>query len=651
MSATQIRWSRGLVIAIGLLVVLLGYAQSTIGDAPEMSARERAELERSQEASEAEAAIARTNIASKLEAALGDDFGGVWFDPDTAQLYVGVTSPESRRNAEAVAAQEGLVENVTETSVRWTWARLEAEQERWNRLLADLFERGEVSTSLVASYNAVNVRLSSSVAMSRREALESDAAASDVNVLIDIAPRSEFLVSRGTRCRKFAKFEAFCNPTIVAGVVVDSEAVGGKSASCTGGPAAILKNRDEKSAATKTYVLTAGHCLENGGGEGKKWYAYNKSGEEGEEELGTAGPFLNGATDVGAIEMSTKYWAEEKKPIPVEPTIAEWSAAADFEPTAVKSQTNPTEGITTCFSGQRSGKGCGEIEEVNVKIKFEGSAEETERLFKVKLENGAKGGQRDSGGPFYSKASPSAAEGVFVGYFNEGNEEGSTVYFHSLTTSFETLEIKKGLALELLHESNKKRHGKFKASKYPVTIHGSTTSTVTFATEAGTVECKESTYHAVLSEATSTLTVTPVYKGCSAFENSATVSMEGCTYVYHVTEKASADNYRAHKEISCPEGKAIKIDSGNCKLDINAQTERETVDIIDDTSASPKKDITLQPTVTGVTYTVTGDKCTCPFNGIGSKADGEFTSDENITLTGQNPSSPSEKIDIEVADE
>jgi hypothetical protein len=72
------------------------------------------------------------------------------------------------------------------------------------------------------------------------------------------------------------------------------------------------------------------------------------------------------------------------------------------------------------------------------------------------------------------------------------------------------------------------------------------------------------------------------------------------------------------------------------------------VDLVDDTTASPKKDITMRPTLTGISYTVTEDGASCPFKGTGEKTSGEYTSAEGVTLAGQSPTEPALKIDIEV---
>jgi len=668
MSPTQIGWSRGLVVAIGLLVALLAYAQSSIGDAPEMSSRERTELEQANEASQAEAAISRTGIAAKLAAALGDEFGGVWFDAETAQLYVGVTSPQSRRNAEAVAAQEGMQENVTETSVESTQAELEATQDRWARILADLFELGEVATSLAPQRNALEVEVASSVPSARRAALEREARADGVEVLIDWVPARHLGGLPEARCKINAKYAA-CNAPIAAGQTIRAtfieaevehsdaeiaEEEGVKVVRCTAGPTAVKKDRSKPADATTTYLLTAGHCIDpkrGGGGKGTTWSAYKKDWKTSPiEDIGPAFEYLNDETDIGVIEITSPYWAINGSFVPVAPTVIPWDKD-ERDPIPVITQEKPVVGARTCLSGQFSKLGCGQIIKEKGELSFYTNTLVKKNLFEVKSVKHTEG---DSGGPWFSEgaylATPSTAsvQGVHVGT----NHDTNNPIFQSLEISLTKLEAEKKLSLELLKEENKKRHPLVKAGKYPATIHGSSSGVEKFTFEAGTVECKETSYHAVLSAASSTLTVTPDYKSCTAsWGGSATVSMEGCSYVYHVREKTAADNYRARMDIDCAVvGNAIKIVVDNCTIELKEQSSLETVDLTDDTSASPKKDITVQPTVAGLAYTVAQDGCFCPFKGAGGKTDGAYTNTASVTLTGQSPTAPAEKINIEVAD-
>lgn len=656
MKPARFRSARLALVAVSLVAGLLAYQDAGRSAAGLVVASTSQQLpsERSIQASEVEAIISRTRLVAKLRAAMGGAYGGVWFEPSTAQLHVGVTSSASRRGAEAVAARAGLADALTETPVRSTWAQLEAAQERWDHRLADLLGRGDVTTSPAPDLNSVRVRLSASVSEERRAALEREAAVEEVEVSITVEPTSNLGASPIAKCNKHKKFEAFCNPTLVSGVTITGELFGEERNQCTAGPAVILEEPATAAEATETYVLTAGHCIddeEDGGGVGADWNAYNKEGVE--KEIGPAAAFLNAETDVGVVKLDAdpSYWAEEAKPNPVVPHVANWTSEEESDPFVAEGVGIPAKETKTCFSGQRSGTKCGTILETGVTKSIGGV--EVKNLVEVDLGKVNKAGKGDSGSPFYSEAAVGTIEGTAVAAQTEGGTgEGRYVWFQPLEVSFGKLKAEREIDLKLLTTQNEKRHGRFKAGKYPATIHASTTTPQKFSFEAGSVECKNSTFRAVLSEASSTLTVAPEYKECTGLESAAaTINMEGCTYVFHVNEKVSPDNYRAGMDISCPAGKSMKINAGNCKVEIGAQSGLKTLDLVDDTGASPKKDITMRPTITGIAYSVTEDGCFCPFSGTGAKTGGAYSSTANVTFTAENPSEAAEKIDIEVADE
>jgi hypothetical protein len=659
MSSTKIGGPRIVVVAIAVAVAVLSYVIAQSPVAGQAAAPPQGVVgERSSEASAVEAAAARTGLVTKLKAALGDAFGGVWFEPSTAQVHVGVTSAVSRRNAEAVAAQAGLAENVTENSVDSTWAQLDVAQERWNRRLDDLFDRGQVATSVAADHNSVQIELTSSVPSARRAILEQEAAADSVNVFVETLAAQRIPFTPWKQCAIFAKFKAYCDPPMVSGVSIDDEKEEKGEGDCTAGPTAIKVKPANKEAGTETFLLTAGHCFVGEGAVGKKWFAIEKQGApKGRKEIGKGVAALNGekGVDAGIIKMEAAPWVKLKDPIPLSPKIAQWDGANETDPFAVTQAVAPgMVGAKACYSGQRAGTVCGKIIKEKQTLKI-GAYEATE-LLHLEIEGGKKGGKGDSGSPVFAKTPwETKAEGHVEGMIIGGAaEESEIAYYQPLSHALAGLKANKGYDLELLKQSNQKRHGQMKAGKYPATIHGSTTAGEKFTVGSSSVECKSDTFHAVLSEASSTLTVTPEYKSCTAsFGVEATVAMEGCTYVFHVAEKVSTDNYRAYNDISCPAGKSIQISAPavKCKLEIKAQNERETTDLIDDTAASPKKDVTVRPTVEGIAYTITEDGAFCPLSGLGEKSDGKYTSTENITVTGQNPSEATEKIDIEVADE
>ena len=585
-----------------------------------------------------EAAMGSTSLVERLEARMGDGFGGAWFEDSTAQLHVGVTSEASREAAEAVAAEVGLASNVTETPVRSTRAELGAAQDELSHRLADLFARGQVVTSIAPDENAVVVELASTVPAAEREALEDEAASADFNVSISTEPDPRLSYTKAVgQCRKFEPDKAFCDSEYVAGVSIEST----NKEVCTGGPAVRLQDHSTKAKETLTYILTAGHCIDSemGGGLGTDWFAFNKEGKA--IEVGEAVEFLNAETDVGVIKVNSEVtpgWLS-KGFTPLVPTVATWDTTSESNPFEVHGQKKPTKGTESCLSGQTSGTNCGEIVNESTEIEFEPKVI-TKNLVEVKMTKMEPG---DSGGPWFSISTPTEAEGTAVGWRNSNNY----ALFHSLATSFSKLSTK----LELLTKENKVRHPRVKAGKYPVTTHGGLSGGAEkFVIEGGAVECKKTSHHSVISEETSTWTDTPKFENCTMFGfEGATVNMEGCYFENHAVGRTSADNYKAEVDVVCPEGKSIKMAAGTCKAEIKGQTGLETMDLIDDTSASPKKDITLRPTVGGIAYTVTEDGCVCKFNGTGNKTGGEYLSTENITVTGQSTTTPSEKIDIEVA--
>lgn len=441
------------VTLVLLLVAAFAYSAAQGSTAGVSTAS--ASAERSPEAAEAEAALTRTNLAGRMETALGRAFGGIWFEPATAQVHVGVTSAASRRDAEALAAKVGLSDTVTETPVGSTWAELQAAQDRWDSRLEDLLSQGEVATALAADLNAVEVELASSVSSARRAALRREAANDSVNVLIDAAPYPHLRVEAQARCVKFEKTKAFCDPTIVGGVSIDGEVVAEKRSTCTGGPAVIQAEPATTADATKTYILTAGHCIAKDGGTGKKWFAYNKEGEpKGENEIGTSITYLNAETDVGVIEVTTKYWAKAEDP-PVAPVIASWNKAAESNVFPVVEKRTPVKDTNSCISGQMTGTACGKIIKTDQTIEVEKVV--TKNLIEVE---GVTTEQGDSGAPWFAEkqfkeATPTGyVEGTHVG---TKGETGNPV-FQSLDTSFAELKKLKSLNLKLLTETNKIRH-------------------------------------------------------------------------------------------------------------------------------------------------------------------------------------------------
>lgn len=504
--------------------------------------------------------VAQAGLVTRLEAALGSGFGGVWYERSGEQLHVGVTAAADRRRAEAISAQAGLADEVTATPVDSTWEQLVAAQGRLASDLADLFARGEVSTAIAPDHNAVEVRLGAAVPQRRRSALEREAQTDGVAVRVVELPQRDLRAEKQARCAAFVEDKANCDPTMVAGVTIKSS-----KKTCSAGPATILQNRPTAKAKTETYLLTAGHCIQKGGGLGEKWLASDKNGTS--TEVGVAVDYLNKATDVGVIRITKPAkWVDEDN-IPVVPAYATWDPKAESEPDPVIGQLKPVVNANTCLSGQSSGTTCGIVAGVNVEVTYTSGVVGKE-LTEVEGTTAVEG---DSGAPWYSN------EEISVGYI-EGTHVATFVMsgrplFQPLEVSFAKLTTK----LELLDETNEARHPFEVSSEATPTILSGKKSgeKETFGTAVGSSSCKGATY---LGEMVGTevaeLSLTPTYSECNIVGVAATFDVNGCSYNF---EPVAKSNFEASVDLVCPAGKQMEITSTPCKITIPPQEDLQTV--------------------------------------------------------------------------
>lgn len=456
-------------LAVGLLALFL--ISSGFGEGHPTASATKTPAGRSPRADQVEAAIVETDLAGKLEEALGDEFGGAWFDPSAARLDVGVTSAASRAKAERIAAEAKLSPDLAPTPVNSTWAELEAAQARWNQRLTGLFERSETSTSLDPEHNSVKVELGSGVEPSERAALRRYANAGNVPVSIETAPSPKLKVARQARCNGFIKGGggANCDPTLVAGTTFRNS---GRTETCTTGPTVLKKEPKER---TKTYVLTAGHCIDGGGGDGIKWYAASRADalKEKEHEVGESIFYLdtsNSHADVGVVEVNTFFWARPGSAVPVEPTIAPLFEGFAEEPFVVTGQSEPVVNMRACVSGQTTGTQCGKIvalhKTLGEKVPFI-----TEELVEVE---GVKTAAGDSGAPWYDEEEfgKLPPRGQILGTHVGENQTTHLPLFEPIRFDLEKLESDVGIHLELLTIANANREGGCPVGEPVGTIRG-----------------------------------------------------------------------------------------------------------------------------------------------------------------------------------
>jgi len=595
------------LVAIGIALVASGYAQAQSS----VAKPDGASAVSPERALEVQGEIQRARLPQRLEAALGDGFGGVWYEQRTAQLHVGIVSVLARVAAETVAAESGLAAVVTPTPVRSTLPALRAEQEHLFHRLSDLFGQAEVSTGLLPQRNAVNVELASSVPAARRSAVKAEAGTAGVNVLVDLATSRRLQIHQQA-CKPFVNKEALCDPPIVAGVSIAS-----KKSECTAGPAVILEKPGKPAEAEETFLLTAGHCAST---IGEKWSAFTTATPPVEKELGPVVESLFPETDIGVIKIEKgSYWLNPQ-PVPVNPTVAPWNEAKPI-PFPVFVEAPPVPGNKTCFSGQTSGTECGVVEEIGVELEWE-KGKVTKELAKVK---GALAFKGDSGAPWFSEASPGVIEGTHV-----GQDSKAQPLFQPLEVSLAKLKTK----YELLTVTNQARDlGDF-VSEVSETVVTSTadgtgkTAHHVIELDSGVLTCSSASFEGTQSgEEAIELTITPTYKECLFSGSPVTVSTGGCAYGLHSSREFEIKS-RAGKNCAT---EPIKVEFAACKIEIPPQAERASLNF-HNIKPGAVEEVTMETSLTGISYKATGAGCPK----AGEFSDGTYSTGNTI-LTGAKP--------------
>ena len=392
---------------------------------------------------EAQSEIARTDLVPKVEAGMAEAYAGTWFEPASAQLHIGATSPASRRIAEGIVSEAGVTAAVV-TTVLSTWTQLLATQHLWNGKLAGLFTDQQVKTALDPQANAVIVTLSAAVPAAKRSALEDEASASDIKVLVEVVPSTQFNIvpmANGT-CKAFAPNEAFCSKPLASGVSIENQT---KVERCTSGPLTIGKDNERGN----TYALTAGHCIARQGSN-RNWLAFTTAGVGSVFGQSIASVYGQRKADYGDILIEQPGNWSEPGNIPVSALTAEWKRTASTTSYPVKGEQTPVAGFQDCHEGQTTGQSCGQIKAVQVAVTY-GDGAMVEGMVEHKGAN-ANGG--DSGGPFLFIESNN--EVLMEGILSAGVVgQGTTIYFTPLQTALRALN------LELLTTANETRRGPY----------------------------------------------------------------------------------------------------------------------------------------------------------------------------------------------
>jgi hypothetical protein len=592
-----------IAIAAGTLAVQASYAHGSsmsplLAMETEALTRQGISTERATQAIQVESELAQTNLIAKLEAALGAAYAGVWFEPATAQLHVGVTSPTARRTAAATTAEAGLSSQVVETPVASTWAQLLATENHWSARLAN---SGPIMLALAPQLNAVIVTLSSTIPTTQLTALEHEAATSTVAVHISVEPPQQIepTTDRTGQCKAFVTKVANCEKPIASGVTITSLFRGG---GCTSGPLAIGKGLESN----KTYVLTAGHCIVEIEPLIEVFAASTPSGA-----LGTIGPATaklagNGQVgDYGSIEVRSPpvgEWVQAGNP-PVFALTAEWKLTGGSTVSyPVKGERTPAVGLTNCHEGQTTGQSCGQIKALNVLANYTKGL----KVAGLVADTGANNDEGDSGGPwmFIESNNEVLMEGIHSGGFT-GN--GTKTFYTPLQTAL------KALKLDLLTTANEVRKG-FVTKNPPVKIRGTNKGLNVFEPGGGgTVECES-----VSSTATAAETIV------QALDN--TIKYANCFAKFGIIKStAEVSTAEALFEISGSlsiESKIIIKAAEKCEIIIPPTGNRELSTVTYTNTEKSPKEVEVKIAAGGITQETKGPSETCGKSGKEGKYKG-----------------------------
>jgi streptogrisin C len=329
-------------------------------------------------------------IANALSNRLGGDFAGVWFDNAEGQFVVPLVSNTDTAAVAKQFAEYGLDEAQYRTVlVDSTVADLEDAQLRLSESIKDPLAGGSARSGIDTSINAVVVEIASDISAEEKADLRARAAAVPVRVKIVEGAPKEF-DDEPEACTWNNEPRRACDPPFHGGVEIWNEKTG---AACTSAFAAT------GNANGNSFVITAGHCIQNN--PSGSWWAQTANGYE--NPLGSWESYFYGSgnSDGGLIRvLNSNWWVKEWG---WRGHVVIWGPPSN--PAAIQNPSNPIYGSQSsyvgeyvCHSGRTTGSSCGTVQQLNVKVTYEGG-NNLNHMTKV---TGACGDGGDSGGPVYA---------------------------------------------------------------------------------------------------------------------------------------------------------------------------------------------------------------------------------------------------------
>lgn len=338
-------------------------------------------------------------VADQIRNALGDAYAGIWFDnADGGRMKIGVSAATSTallQSMQGILAANDASTDADLVRVGATHAQLAAEQDKLNAALAEQLQAGQVSTAIDPTTNTVLVRVASTLPASAQANIQQTVANTAPDVRVEAS--EDVSASFGTCVARSGDNALFCGNPFRGAV-----RIGVGTIFCSSG-FVTLSNSD-----SKPYVLTAGHCLQDGGTG--TWASRDASltlhdlGARHSWTLGSGG-------DYGIITMSTAYWSTS-------PYVVYDGASTWNETYHIYDAGTSYVGMPICASGSvLLGNGhysdCDYVSALDVTTNVDGIV--VQHLGEASTCNGASG---ESGGPYYKDGH---AYGLFSAYSSACN--------------------------------------------------------------------------------------------------------------------------------------------------------------------------------------------------------------------------------------
>jgi len=161
------------------------------------------------------------------------------------------------------------------------------------------------------------------------------------------------------------------------------------------------------------------------------------------------------------------------------------------------------------------------------------------------------------------------------------------------------------------------------------TLTGGQITPNVLTTDLGELKCETIKYDGTQGPFTSTtLTLTPIFEKCKIGGVNTTVTMNGCSYVFHLGE--NTENYEAKMGIECPAGQKFVVHTPGCAITIPPQGPKAAVTFTNENEAATRS-LVIDLNVGGIEYIEHGAACASETE---ATANGTFAG--QATVTGEN---------------